>query len=72
MNNIENVNDLSIAFQIQQLEEYLDKTKEEVSQLKFDLQENVELVSFPSPHYLLITTHTYWDFYGLDFNYNAV
>ncbi|GLD65996.1 centromere-associated protein E, partial [Lates japonicus] len=30
--------------QIQQLEEYLDKTKEEVSQLKFDLQENVELM----------------------------
>lgn len=33
--------------QIQQLEEELQKSREELSQLKSDLQENVELVSFP-------------------------
>lgn len=32
--------------QIEQLEEHLEKSKEELSQLKSDLQENVELVSF--------------------------
>lgn len=32
--------------QIQQLEEELGKSREELSQLKSDLQENVELVSF--------------------------
>nr|XP_033932066.1 centromere-associated protein E-like isoform X4 [Pseudochaenichthys georgianus] len=31
--------------QIQQLEEHLEKTKEEGSQLKFDLQENIELMT---------------------------
>lgn len=32
--------------QIQQLEDHLEKSKEELNQLKSDLQENVELVSF--------------------------
>lgn len=35
-----------LVLQIQQLEEHLEKSKEELSQLKSDLQENVELVSF--------------------------
>lgn len=37
-----------LVLQIQQLEEHLEKSKEELSQLKSDLQENVELVSFLS------------------------
>lgn len=32
--------------QIQQLEDHLEKSKKELNQLKSDLQENVELVSF--------------------------
>lgn len=35
-----------MVLQIQQLEEHLEKSTEELSQLKSDLQENVELVSF--------------------------
>lgn len=42
--------------QIQQLEEHLEKTKEEVIQLKSDLQENVELVSLSFFIFLLVTT----------------
>lgn len=37
---------LCLVLQIQQLEEHLEKSREELSQLKSDLQENVELVSF--------------------------
>lgn len=37
-----------LVLQIQQLEEHLEKSKEELSQLKSDLQENIELVSFLS------------------------
>lgn len=40
-----------MVLQIQQLEEHLEQTKEEVNQLKSDLQENVELVSRPPPNY---------------------
>ena len=34
-----------IVLQIQQLEEHLERTKDELRQMKSDLQENVELVS---------------------------
>lgn len=37
---------LCLWSQIQQLEDHLEKSKEELNQLKSDLQENVELVSF--------------------------
>lgn len=33
-----------LVLQLQQLEEHLQKSKEELNQLKSDLQENVELV----------------------------
>lgn len=49
-----------MVLQIQQLEEHLEKTKKDVSQLKHDLKENVELVSsffFPCFFFCSITTH---------------
>lgn len=50
-----------VAFQIQQLEEQLEKTKEETTQMKSDLQENVELVS----HFRLIYFSILFIIYGL-------
>lgn len=35
-----------LLFQLQQLEQHLESSKEEMDQLKSDLQENVELVGF--------------------------
>lgn len=47
-----------LVLQIQQLEEHLEKTKEDVSQLKSDLQENIELVSSFFCFYYLFNYYT--------------